>query len=274
MRRLVLALLLFLAAAPAVAGCEFKYARVIEQRSGDHVDVLLENLVTASLTVTWHVDVEENVHLDRALPLTQVVPGRATRLAFRVALPVHRKWRYHYTYRLRVGDRDAHNDPDVVYRLPYRSGQAYRVLQGFNGHFSHSGADRYAIDWAMPVGTEIHAARAGTVVMTVDGFTEGGPDRDLLECANRVIVRHDDGTYGEYGHLRFHGVAVKVGEAVKAGDLLGWSGFTGFATEPHLHFIVYRPVDGEQGESFPIRFEVAGEEEPIVPVQGETWRAR
>ncbi|MGW9552685.1 M23 family metallopeptidase [Citricoccus zhacaiensis] len=71
-------------------------------------------------------------------------------------------------------------------------------------------------------------------MMTLEGFLRvlGGARRIL---GNRVIVRHDDGTYAAYAHLRNGSAAVRPGDRVDAGQLLGQVGNTGNTSEPHLH---------------------------------------
>lgn len=53
---------------------------------------------------------------------------------------------------------------------------------------------------------------------------------------NFVIVKHENGLETLYAHLS--GRVVKVGQQLKAGELVGLGGSTGFSTGPHLHFEV------------------------------------
>jgi len=53
---------------------------------------------------------------------------------------------------------------------------------------------------------------------------------------NHVVIKHRDGEYSSYMHLKTGSVAVKVGQHVSAGQLLGKLGNSGNSTEPHLHF--------------------------------------
>lgn len=98
------------------------------------------------------------------------------------------------------------------------------------GYAGHNG-----IDWGIPVGTPIKAAADGTVDK-VD-FENGG-------YGNFVRMSHMDGntkynTY--YAHL--HSTAVKAGQKISAGTVVGFSGNTGASTGPHLHFGV--KIDGQ-----------------------------
>ena len=69
------------------------------------------------------------------------------------------------------------------------------------------------------------------------------------------------------------GALVEVATKVKEGDIIGYSGKTGMARGPHLHFIVYKAVDGKSRESFPVKFM---SEAGIIsdPIKGNWYRAK
>lgn len=166
-------------------------------------------------------------------------------------------YHYRYWYDWTFGRQDAEHDDGVLYRLPYAAGSRYRVIQGFRSRFSHDGRESYAVDFGMPVGTPVHAARDGVVVDVEESHSEGGWDRKYYKTANYIVILHDDGTTGEYYHLNHEGAAVEVGDRVRAGDRIGWSGNTGHTTTPHLHFAVYRADSWGRTQSVPFRFVTA-----------------
>jgi len=90
------------------------------------------------------------------------------------------------------------------------------------------------IDIGVPTGTPIHAAAAGTVIYC--GWMSG--------YGNLVMIDHGGDLATLYGHQSR--IAVSCGESVTQGQVIGYSGCTGFCTGPHVHFEVRvngSPVD-------------------------------
>jgi murein DD-endopeptidase MepM/ murein hydrolase activator NlpD len=85
--------------------------------------------------------------------------------------------------------------------------------------FSHKNIA--ALDFEMPEGTAVFAARAGAIYSFKDDSDEGGPFSKYKNKANYVIVKHEDGSFGCYWHLKKNGVVVKKGNIVK-GQLIGY----------------------------------------------------
>ncbi|MEU1865832.1 M23 family metallopeptidase [Streptomyces gardneri] len=88
----------------------------------------------------------------------------------------------------------------------------------------HSGQD-----FAVPTGTPVKAAGAGTVVKA--GPNGGG---DGPAYGNAIVVKHANGKYSQYAHLSK--IKVNVGQKVAAGQQIALSGNTGNSSGPHLHF--------------------------------------
>lgn len=196
-----------------------------------------------------------NLRPRAANPATVTLGGNSRKRALGFERPAPRgDYDFRYWYEWTFGRRDADHDDTVLYRLPYPAGERYRVLQGFNGRFSHDGRDRYAVDFDMPVGTPVHAARDGIVVEVEESHDQGGWEDKYYRTANFIVILHDDGTTGEYYHLDHDGAAVKAGDRVAAGDYIGRSGNTGHTTRPHLHFAVYRADTWGRTQSVPFRF--------------------
>ena len=84
------------------------------------------------------------------------------------------------------------------------------------------------IDLAMPENTPVHAAGAGVVYAAGWLYTGYG---------NSVVIDHGNNVLTHYAHL--NRVAVRKGQSVQPGDVIGYEGSTGDSTGPHLHFEVH-----------------------------------
>jgi len=85
------------------------------------------------------------------------------------------------------------------------------------------------VDFAVPIGTPVIAAEDGVVLMA------GNNGR--VQYGKYIVIKHGNGLTTLYGHLSRQVVA--TGAAVKRGDVIGYSGNTGYSTGAHLHFTVY-----------------------------------
>ena len=143
------------------------------------------------------------------------------------------------------------NIDNYEYGLPFNKGAKYRVVQGYGGLFSHRNIA--ALDFEMPTGTIVCAARGGTIYNYKDDSDEGGPFAKYKNKANYVIIKHDDGTFGCYWHLKKNGVLVKSGH-VSEGQQIGLSGATGQVLNPHLHFSVKRILNYQMNSFVKTKF--------------------
>ena len=243
---------------------------VITRRNGDTTRFFLKNAEAIDMTATLEI-ATENMKSSERLPRTITVPAGKTVEALTLT-PLSRDWSFKYTNHYTLGVHQAAHDDTCHYALPYAAGAAFKVTQGYHGAFSHTGRDEYALDWKMPEGTPVLAARDGVVVSVKDGSTQGGPDRKFEDFANLVVVQHADGTMAHYCHLAPHSAKVTAGQSVKAGDLLAASGNTGFTSGPHLHFAVFRARDGYGRETIPVTFRTADDVE-VKLVSGKSYRA-
>jgi murein DD-endopeptidase MepM/ murein hydrolase activator NlpD len=101
-----------------------------------------------------------------------------------------------------------------------------------------SGHVHTGVDLAAATGTPVHAAAAGIaeVVASASGY------------GIHVLLHHDPALLTLYGHLS--AVAVRSGDAIAPGQVIGWVGSTGLSTGPHLHFEVRR--DGRPADPLPM----------------------
>jgi murein DD-endopeptidase MepM/ murein hydrolase activator NlpD/urea transporter len=84
---------------------------------------------------------------------------------------------------------------------------------------------------------------------------------------NTVVLRHAPGLYTQLSHLRPHSVPVKVGEAVRRGDIIGYCGSSGRSPEPHLHFQVQAtPYVGSRTLAYPLAYFLTKKRVPVPAV--------
>ena len=106
-------------------------------------------------------------------------------------------------------------------RISSRFGRRFHPVLGYNR--MHKG-----VDFAVPKGTPVMAAGSGAV--THAGWASG--------FGNLVVVTHTNGYSTAYGHLSRFAPGVKKGSRVRQGQIVAYSGATGIATGPHLHYEV------------------------------------
>jgi len=194
-----------------------------------------------------------------------------------------------------------------AYRLPWQAGQQETVLQGnsrfdewqqcISGCTTHNDdAMRYALDFDLPEGTPVLAARAGTVALAngswpadhcggVSASAAGNAGENVVSQfigteANFVEIDHGDGTSALYLHLSTVSTDIerkaKSGERVEQGEVLGLSGRTGYTQcAPHLHFQVEASAKADWfTTSLPVSFtdhDVVARTPDGVPVEGESY---
>ena len=178
-----------------------------------------------------------------------------------------------YRFEYMPGDPTTVHSADSGYQAPFSAGREFPVTQAFPEAITHRTLDSvYAVDFAMPVGTDILAARDGVVFDVASDNYRGGLDlsRDG-QAANIIRILHDDGTFSLYAHLNWNSIRVKPGDRVRAGQYIADSGNTGFTSGPHLHFAVQKN-SGLKVQSLPVIFKGANFGN-VVPATGDVLTA-
>lgn len=94
-----------------------------------------------------------------------------------------------------------------------------RIARGVGG--GHTG-----VDYDADIGTPVSAAKDGKIIEITSGWAGG--------WGNSVVIDHGGGLTTRYAHLSK--VAISIGESVSQGNIIGYSGNSGFSTGPHMHF--------------------------------------
>ncbi len=266
--RLVLGILFGAMALSGWASAEDPNVKFSEMKSDNEVKVYVELKDVSDISISLSADLK-NMKSAIRLPMRTEIssPGRHFLVRF-TPINKNRTWSYYWSYDWKYG-RSIHQKPKTfLYHLPFTRGK-FTISQAAYGSFTHQRGtpDEQAIDFRMPVGTPICACRKGVVVGIRSDSTLGGAEDRFLHTENYIFIRHDDGTFAEYIHLKHKGVVVKLGQKVEEGQLLGYSGNTGFSSEPHLHFGVFYTLSGTKRVSVPIRFR-SKTGRPFKPIEG------
>ncbi len=97
----------------------------------------------------------------------------------------------------------------------------------------YSSGTHNGVDFGTSPGTPIKSVADGVVVGTGDTDTACRG----ASYGKWVLIRHKNGLASLYGHLNL--IKVKQGDSVESGDLIAYSGNTGYSTGPHLHLSIF-----------------------------------
>jgi murein DD-endopeptidase MepM/ murein hydrolase activator NlpD len=231
---------------------------VADRNSKGEIVFEAENLNPFLVTLSLDLDKINNLKASHPLPVYVELAGHVKKeIVTLTPLNPALEMTFESSYGWVKGSAFAKHDDTYVYRLPFASGSNVRVSQGYNGGLSHTGLSAYAVDFSVAIGTPVYAAREGEVVGVEVSNDLGGPYPQFRPYMNYVNIRHSDGTLGNYYHLKQGGSAVKIGDTVKKGQLIAYSGNTGYTTAPHLHFSVSMvdPVSMRRPMNLPVKIQ-------------------
>jgi murein DD-endopeptidase MepM/ murein hydrolase activator NlpD len=242
---------------------------------GTNVELIASNEFYAPVELRLEiVSIRGLAYPDPDQSMVWVLPPRSESSLFQLALLQEEAAPFlEYGFRYMPGDPSARHNATQPYRAPFAIASDYPITQAFPEVQTHAGPDSYyAVDLAMPIGTDIFAARGGVVFDVASGNFRAGQDieRDG-PAANVVRILHDDGSYAIYAHLNTNTVRVQPGDRVNRGDYIADSGNTGYSSGPHLHFAVVRNV-GMRVQSIPVTF-LGANSSGVIPRSGQPLTA-
>jgi murein DD-endopeptidase MepM/ murein hydrolase activator NlpD len=248
--------------------------RLLQRAAEGGVSLIAQNTFYAPVQIGFKLTNVDNVATNATVDGLATLPARGeTELTFVAKRNPAQPMSFEAEFQFLPGDPGAEHAPDQPYRLPYALATSFPVSQAFPDQTTHGDpSSLHAIDFAMPIGTPVYAARGGTVIEVASDFFESGLDRQLDgPRANVVRVLHDDGTMSLYAHLSWNSIRVVPGERIARGQYLADSGNTGFSSGPHLHFVVQRNRGGAI-VSVPVDF-VGSTGSPVTLRRGERFIA-
>jgi murein DD-endopeptidase MepM/ murein hydrolase activator NlpD len=133
-----------------------------------------------------------------------------------------------------------------TYSYPIEISEETRIT--YDESPAHVGNLKNSVDFICREGLEVRAAADGIVVDLKSDSDVGGEGKEFEPFGNFVELEHDNAEYSEYEHLRKGGISVKVGDKVRKGQVIGYSGATGWIAHlgPHLHFMVGKYGDTDK----------------------------
>jgi murein DD-endopeptidase MepM/ murein hydrolase activator NlpD len=121
--------------------------------------------------------------------------------------------------------------------LPLPPKTQFTVSQGaFGSRSHHEGGNQYSWDFDVPYGTQVVAVQSGKVIEAWEPKQGGGCDSKFIDLAHNIKIQHADGTVAQYVHVESK---VKVGDAIRLGEVIAVTAKNGWICQPQLHFGVY-----------------------------------
>lgn len=201
-----------------------------------------------------------------------VIPAQAKKFLITSLNKINTKtcdFKFNYKFKSNYGDITSTSyDTLYEYDLPFTKGKSVVLDQGYNGTYSHQNEN--SLDFNLPLGSEVCAARDGVVVEIVQNNSKFCASKACIDFANYVTVYHSDGTFARYSHLQQNGVKVNVGDSIIQGQVIALSGNTGFTNGPHLHFVCY--LQGlEKQQTLETYFKINDGSDVYTLVEKETY---
>ncbi|MFM9840294.1 MAG: M23 family metallopeptidase [Cyclobacteriaceae bacterium] len=215
--------------------------KVFTEKKDNGYMLYASNLEFCPVSISLEVDLT-NMNFTQGEQKLFVIPARIEKFKLGELTITNKREasKYSTRYLFTLGDVTKKNyDTTYIYDLPYQKGKQFMLFQGYNGLFSHQNEN--ALDFTMPEGSEIVAARDGIVIKVVQNNSESCLKEECKKFNNYLSVYQSDGTFADYVHLRRNGVKFKVGDKVRKGELIAYSGNTGWSSGPHLHFVCSLP---------------------------------
>lgn len=125
-----------------------------------------------------------------------------------------------------------------------------KVIISYDKSPAHINLLKNAVDFIVEENTPVKAAADGIVVDIKIDSNLGGKEEKYDTLGNYIEIQHDNKEYSIYEHLRLNGALVKIGDRVKEGQVIGYSGATGWIANlgPHLHFDVHKYFGNDENE--------------------------
>jgi len=251
--------------------------KIYYQKKEDTITLLVDNQdpFPYSFEFDGQPIVENMRSIEEHFETNSVIEGNTfkKRLAQFVPLNIYKPFEFKKVPKFIISKGNIWNttyDANYEYDLPFKSKEMFLVAQGYDGSLSHR--NQNALDFEMPLGTEVLAAREGIVMDVKQDSYTGCPDISCAKYGNYIKIIHTDGTIAEYYHIQMNGSKVKAGDTVQKGQTIALSGNTGWSTGPHLHFMCYLPRPKGRNISLKTLFRINNGKESKYLIHGNKYK--
>lgn len=191
-----------------------------------------------------------------------VIPPKSKRILIsELKMIKNGKFGFSYKTKFNYGNVNDKMDTSYVYNLPFKTKKTFNISQGYFGKRTHM--RERSLDFSLPIGTNIYAARDGVVIKVVDNNTKNCYRKECAKYNNEIIIYHIDGSFSSYVHLNTNSANVKIGEKVLKGQLIAQSGNIGWSSGPHLHFSVFIQKLGKR-QFYETKFKIYKDGVPVI----------
>jgi hypothetical protein len=192
------------------------------REEGRTISFRVENREAAPHTVRIVVSERHNLLPLSPLPFRAVLePGEQKVVGVLAVGRADQPTHYEMRWGAALGDARARHAVDARYRMPFGGKEPRALTPAPAARPGHEDFASHALDFALPFGTPVLAARRGRVVRIEEIRADGALRTGAPGRAVRVDVLHDDGTVASYANLRPAGV--EVGDTVATGERIGAS---------------------------------------------------
>ena len=229
---------------------------VFSLKSGADINILANNEEYCPVSMVLDLNIE-NLASNKGSQKTFVIPAKSKNYILLTLQKINEFVGYNYSYNLTSikGDITINEiDTNYQYDLPFLKNNSFQVQQGYFGRFTHQ--NERALDFTMPIGTKVSAARDGIVITLVQNNTQHCSNPRCIDFNNYIEILHSDGTIANYSHLKYKSSDLLLGDKVEQGEVIAESDETGFTSGPHLHFICY-VADFNDKKTIPTLFKIS-----------------
>ncbi len=213
---------------------------------GSFLEVKLANIAPYALTVSFDMTLE-NLTDEGKPEYSELGVGETVQVTQLAIIDMKKDVNYSFNFFWTPGLASNVHDDNVVYQLPFRTGETHDILQGY--YDDPDPARVYSVYFSLQEGAPIFATRGGTVRFVEDN------ENGSLAFSNFIKIEHPDGTYGEYRNLQSGSIDVVEGQEVTTGAPLALVGKSQELS--YVYFRVTSPVSGKALTSHYVLFQTA-----------------